>query len=208
MDSPNLALLRSLQGVPWNVAARIFGNNHASLIGLFTHWWVSLSPQTRWVLESGPSYGYHTKGIGGGMCDALLYDGEEALGVLEVEGTRGKYTAEKMGQFFNAEIEYYQSLSFGILVLYAYSPRGKGQERAYPQAQDEETIKQVIHVSSNYPNKAIIVVTMDKSYNRRNTGVRSRNEYYWGELSKVMGVLYEQGREVASLLLYDENNVG
>jgi len=138
------------------------------------------------------------------MCDALLCEGAEVCGVLEVEGTRSKYTAEKIGKFFTAEVEHYRSLSFGILVLYAYSPTGKGRERAYPAARDEETIQEVLQISSSFPEKDIIVITLDKLYKRQSTGIRSRNEYYWGELSKVKGFLYERGQETESLLLYGE----
>ena len=203
-----MTLLQDLQTIPWNIAAKIYGNNHASLIGLFTHWWVSASPQTRWALESGPSFGYHNKGMGGGMCDALLCDEDQALGVLEVEGTRGKYTAEKIGSFFGAELEYYRSLSFGILALYAYSPAGKGRDRTYRPARDEETIQAIVRVSSNHPEKVIAVVAIDKSYSRQQIGIRARSEYYAGELSKVTGFLYREGQEVDSLILYGANNAG
>jgi len=41
--------------------------------------------------------------VGGGICDALLCEGRDALGVVEVEGARGVSTARKIGKFFNAE---------------------------------------------------------------------------------------------------------
>ncbi len=142
------------------------------------------------------------------MCDALLCDGEEISGVLEVEGTRGKYTAEKIGRFFDAEIDYYRSLSFGILALYAYTPVGRGRARAYLSARDEETIREVVRVSSNHPQKAVIVVALDKLYDRQQAGVRTRSEYYCGQLSMVMAYLYEHGQEMASIRLYGENGAG
>src|SRR5262245_6028946 len=203
-----MTLLRDLQTIPWKIVAKIYGNNHASLIGLFTHWWVSASPQIRWALESGPSFGYHDKGLGGGMCDALLCEEDQALGVLEIEGTRGKYTAEKIGSFFGAELEYYRSLSFGILTLYAYSPTGKGRDRAYRPARDEETIQAIVHVSGNHPDKEIAVIAIDKLFNRQKIGVRARSEYYSGEVSKVTGFLYKEGHEVESLIFYEANNAG
>lgn len=200
-----MTLLHDLQTVQWNIATKIYGNNHASLIGLFTHWWVSVSPQNRWALESGPSFGYHEKGKGGGMCDALLGEGNQAVGVLEVEGTRGKYTAEKMGRFLGAELKDLRSLSFGILVLYAYCPTGRGNERVFRLAQYEETVQAVLHVSSHYPDKPIALVTIDKSYNRQQSGIRAKSEYYAGELSKVAGALYKAGQEVDSLTFYGAN---
>src|SRR5262245_32998390 len=93
-----MALLESLTAAPWMVAARTIGNDHATLIGLLVHWWIINQPQTRWVIESGPSFGYHEKGIGGGMCDAIFCEGAEAVGILEVEGIRSVYTAQKIGK--------------------------------------------------------------------------------------------------------------
>ena len=200
----HMIALQDLRRVPWNIAARIYGNNHASLIGLLTHWWVSASPQTRWALESGPSFGYHARGVGGGMCDALLCENDQALGVLEVEGARGRYAAEKIGNFFGSDLEYYRCLSFGILVLYPYSPVGRGDDRHFPQpGEDAETIEAVTDVSRRHPQKVIAVVTLDKVYNRHQNGVRARNEYYAGELSQVTGFLYREGNETDRLILFD-----
>jgi len=75
-----MALLESLTSAPWLVAVRTIGNDHATLIGLLVHWWIMSQLQTRWVIESGPSFGYHEKGIGGGMCDAIFCEGAEAGG--------------------------------------------------------------------------------------------------------------------------------
>lgn len=208
MNLTDRQLLQELQTIQWGIAARIYGNNHASLIGLFTSWWIAKSPQTHWALESGPSFGYHQKGLGGGMCDALLCEGHQALGVLEVEGTRGKYTAEKIGSFFGADLEHYRSLAFGILALYAYSPVGRGSARSYRPAQDIETIQAVKQVSSNYPEKLIAVVTLDKVYHRQQTGLRARSDFYAGELSKVTGFLFKNGQEIATRVLYGEMSAG
>lgn len=201
-----MTLLHDLQTIPWNIAAKIYGNNHASLIGLFTLWWVSALPQKRWALESGPSFGYHEKGKGGGMCDALLGENSKAVGVLEVEGTRGPDTAIKIGRYFDAQLDYYKSLSFGILVLYAYSPTSRGPDGIFRPAQGELAQQAILQVSSDQPDKVIAFVTIDKSYNPQKDGVRSKNPYYAGELNKVTGTLYKAGQVIDSLILYEFNS--
>ena len=201
--------LQNFKKIPWGIAAMIYGNNHAYLVGLLTHWWILTSPQTRWALESGPSFTCHKQNKKGGLfCDALLCDKNQVLGVLEVEGTRGQYAADKIGIFFGAEPEYYKNLSFGILVLYAYNPKGRGVNRGYPSAKNKETTQTIERVSKTYPNKVIVVVTIDKFFSRQKIGsVRARSEYYTGELSKATGFLYKKGRETDSLIFYEANNV-
>ncbi|MCC7362252.1 MAG: hypothetical protein IT317_22410 [Anaerolineales bacterium] len=169
---------------------------------MFTHWWVSGSPQTRWALDSGPSFGYRAKGVGGGACDALLCENEQVLGVLEVEGTRQEYTAEKLGNYFKAELDYYRSISFGILALYAYSPTGRGEERTYASVRQEGTVRAILQVAIAHPDKQIVFITVDKEYRHQRTGVRTKALYYAGEISRVTGCLFQNGQEVASALLY------
>jgi hypothetical protein len=71
-----------------------------------------------------------------------------------------------------------------------------------PPAKDPETIEEVKKVSAGYPDKPIIVVTVDKIYERQREGIRRRNEYYWSRLSQVRGYSYEGGEESTSLTLY------
>jgi hypothetical protein len=198
--------LQDPQTIPWNISARVFGNNHAFLIGMVTQWWISASPQTRSALESGPSFGHHEKGLGGGMCDALLCENDQPVGVLEVEGTRGKYTAEKFGRFFGADLEYYKQLTFGILILYPTTPFGKGEARGYRSAMDNETQEAIVRVSADHSERVIAVITMTKSYIRQRLGVRARTDYYAGDLSSVKGELYKDGRKVESLTFWEMQN--
>jgi hypothetical protein len=72
MKLSGVNLLNSLKDTKWDVAAKTYGNNHATLIGLLVDWWISLAPAIHRAIESGPSYGHFKKGVGGGMCDAIF----------------------------------------------------------------------------------------------------------------------------------------
>jgi hypothetical protein len=141
-------------------------------------------------------------GVGGGLCDALLCEGYDAVGVVEVEGTRSVSTAQKIGKFFDAEYPELETLRFAVLLLYAYSPKGRGPDRYMPPAKNPETVEEVKKVSASYPDKEIIVVTVDKVYERHPEGIRTRSKYYWSTLSQVSGFSYEGGEERVSLTLY------
>ncbi len=97
-------LLDSLKLAEWSVAGHTFGNSHATLIGLLIQWWIALELKTHYALESGPSFAYHEKGVGGGLCDAIFCEESnkesDAVGILEVEGTRGEYAMQKLEKFF------------------------------------------------------------------------------------------------------------
>ena len=96
---------------------------------MLVDWWISSDPDNHWALEGGPSFGSRPKGVGGGLCDALFCEGHEAVAVVEVEGTRGVSTAQKIGKFFDAEYEGLENLRFAVLLLYAYFPKGRGLDR-------------------------------------------------------------------------------
>ena len=67
--------LERLAKVPWLVAARTFGNDHATLLGLLVHWWIAEQPNTHTALEGGPGFGYHE--------NACTYPSKHALcGIL------------------------------------------------------------------------------------------------------------------------------
>src|SRR2546426_891029 len=120
MGNPFSSLLDDLAAVRWDVASRTFGSDHATLVGLLVEWWVSGAPKIRWALESGPSFGYVEGGAGRGQCDALLCERDLALGLVEVEGYRRVYTAEKIGKFFGSSDRDLSALAFAILLVYAY----------------------------------------------------------------------------------------
>lgn len=195
-------LLDSLKSAQWSTAGRTFGNSHATLIGLLVQWWIALEPTAHYVLESGPSFAYHRKGIGGGLCDAVFCEGPDAVGILEVEGTRGIYTVQKLEKFFASPMEDLDGLQFAILLLYAYQPVGRGQARTLAPTHTAEIVQEVLRVSSAFPEISIAMITLDKHFERRPLGIRARNEYYWGKVSVINGFLYKHGQEQTSAVLY------
>jgi len=198
-------ILQELQKVRWHVAEKTFGNDHATLIGLLVDWWISLSPSTHTALEGGPTNGYSRKGMRG-QCDALLCNNGSPAGVLEVEGSRCTYTARKIGSFFAARYPELKSLQFGILVLYTYEPTSRGKNRHLPLAADEETMKEVQSVVTDYPDKTVVVISIDKQYIRQHSGIRAEkgNEYYFGEPSKIQGFLFRNGRHLESRIFWEK----
>lgn len=191
----------SLKDVRWHVAAATYGSNHATLIGLLVDWWISLDTERHGALDGGPSHGCHKKG----MCDALFLNTDnpdthmKPIGLLEVEGSYGQETADKIGRFFKPGYQDLNSLEFAILLLYEGMPitnkeDGK-KEKDFIFPKEKETIKRVQEVSANNPEKSIIVMILEKAYRKQKEGIRSRSEYYFGEMEKVEGYLYKNGKE-------------
>jgi hypothetical protein len=202
MELSGVNLLNSLKDTKWDVAANTYGNNHATLIGLLVDWWISLAPETHRAIESGPSYGHFKKGVGGGMCDAIFCENSNAIGVLEVEGGRGELTIEKIGKFFASPLDDLKALGFAVAMFYPVTPKGRGLKRAMPPSLDAATLTMVTKVSRKHPGKPIIVVTLEKVYERQVEGIRNRNDYYKSKLSSVQGFVYEGGKEVTHSILW------
>ena len=190
-------LLNSLRKVRWNTALRTFGNSHATLIGLLVDWWVSIDPQDHCSLDGGPSFGFHRHGTpGGGQCDAILMRGCNAMGVIEVEGTRHKETIEKIGKFFGTENPDLKSLEFGVFLAYAYEPRGRGAQRAFVSPCLDELIEIGTNITAQNPDKLLAVLVLNKQYERQRVGLRAKNEYYFGRPTTVLGVVLQGSSEV------------
>jgi hypothetical protein len=120
-------LLDSLKDVPWWVAARTYGSFHATLIGLMVQWWLTLDGGNHTVVESGPS-------VGGGdrrACDAVFCLGDDAAGLLEVEGGKIPETLDKIECFFSSPEPDLKTLEFVVFVVYAYIPRARCFRRLY-----------------------------------------------------------------------------
>jgi len=196
-------LLNSLKNVRWDVAANTYGNNHATLIGLLVEWWISSEPETHRAVEAGPSHGQFARGVGGGLCDAIFCEKDDAIGILEVEGTRYEPTIEKIGKFFASSLDDMKTLRFAVAVFYPTGPKGRGAERTMPSCWNAEISSMVIKVSREHSDKPIVVVAIDKVYERHVGGVRRRNDYYKSNLSMVRGFVYEAGKQVASNVLWD-----
>ncbi|MCL5961876.1 MAG: hypothetical protein M1358_21605 [Chloroflexi bacterium] len=196
-------LLTSLEQVRWQTAFRTYGNDHATLIGLLVDWWITAAPDTRWALEGGPSFGHRPKGLGGGLCDAILGEGDCSKGVIEVEGTRCDDTIRKIGEFFSPEAAAdLQSLEFGIFLAYAYSPQGKGRERHIPDLPLKDFVDLGRKVTKDNPGRCLAILTLDKTWERIQTGPRAKNEWYMGSPAKIHGVLLLNGEEIASKDLF------
>ncbi len=196
MELSSTSLLDSLKDTKWDIAANTYGNNHATLIGLLVNWWISLAPETHQAIESGPSYGHFKKGVGGGMCDAVFCEDFSAVGILEVEGTRGEDTIKKIDKFFVSPYEDLKTLKFAVVVLYPTAPKGRGPKRDLPSLPDDTTLIAVKKVSRKHPDRPIVVVTLDKVYDHQVEGIRNRNDYYKSKLWSVKGFAYEGGKEV------------
>jgi hypothetical protein len=202
MELSGINLLNSLEGANWIVAANTYGNNHATLIGLLVNWWISLAPETHRAIESGPSYGHFEKGLGGGTCDAVFCENSNAIGILEVEGTRAGFTIGKVGKFFASKCDDLQTLKFALVILYPVVAKGRGSKRKMLSPQDTGVFETVTELSCKYQDKPIIVVTLDKIYEHQVEGIRKRNDYYKSKLSSVSGVVFEGGKEITSRILW------
>jgi hypothetical protein len=203
MERSGESLLSSLKNTRWDVAANTYGNNHATLIGLLVEWWISSEPETHRAIESGPSYGHFAKGLGGGMCDALFCEKSDAIGVLEVEGTRGEHTIEKIGRFFASPCDDLKTLRFAVAVLYPTGPRGRGPDKKMASCWDAEIASRVREVSQAHPDRPVIVVTLNKDYDRQVEGIRCRTVCYQSKLMSVQGCAYEGGKEGTPKTLWE-----
>lgn len=199
-------LLNGLSEVPWEVAARVYGNDHATLIGLLVTWWIARAPSSRWVLEGGPTNGYRGRGKRG-QCDALLCENGSAVGLLEVEGSRYEFTIRKIDRFFDAKYKEIATLEFAILLLYTYEARGRGTDRGYDPVSRPEVLDAVAGVTRTHRGKPLVVVTLDKLYERTVAPIRTRNDYYKGATRRFEGLLFVDG-VLKGRRLYFERRAG
>ncbi len=188
MELSGKEILYGLNAARWDTALRTYGNNHSTLIGLLVDWWIAGNPERRWALEGGPTNGYEDPGIRG-QCDALFCCDNSPLGILEVEGTRYQLTARKLGTFFDGRHKDIQPIRFGILLLYTYNVVGIGTQRAFPSAIVPEAFEEVRHIIVCHPTKPVIIISLDKTFQRIREGIRAQNEYYQGEPSRIQGFL-------------------
>ena len=187
-----------------------YGNFHATLIGLFVKWWVTMS-QEHSAMDSGPTYKYHKKGEGSIHCDALLFDDGNPVGVLEVEGIHPEQALDRICRFLDTEDGYWGPLQFGILVVYAYGPTGRGINRQIPDIKSEELEKLV-----ERKTKPIYLVCVNKHYpgkESRNRDTHARfhsnsSEYYHGQIEKItVAQLTPKTSKTDPLLLLGVNNL-
>ena len=195
-----MSILDDLEQVDWQTAIRTYGNDHSTLIGLIVAWWNSRNLDN-WTLEGGPSFGYRPKGKGGGICDAILADSSGPAIVLEVEGSRYESTLQKIGNFFEAEYSELETLRAGILLAYAYEPKGRGIQRQFPDVPMEKLVDKGKIIAEEYA-KSIAIVAIDKRYDPSAAGIRRRADYYRGAVSSVSAVEIQAGQESGRRVYY------
>jgi hypothetical protein len=83
-------IFSQLDKVRWHIAAKTFGNDHSTLIGLLVDWWISLSPEVNFALEGGPGIEAGPKEHRG-QCDALFCSAGKPLGVLGGRNSTSTY---------------------------------------------------------------------------------------------------------------------
>ncbi len=189
----NTSFLTSLESARWPVVFRTYGCSHSTLVGLLVDWWISQAPGNRWALEGGPSFGFFSKGIGGGICDAVLGEGDTSRGVCEVEGSRYEDTLRKIGSFFSSDLRDLQTLEFGVFLAYPTSPEGRGAARhmrAVPAGALLELGKEVTRAN---PGKSLVILALEKEWERQCPGPRARNDYYRATPTQVRGWLLLNG---------------
>lgn len=202
-------LLKSLQNVKWKVAFKTFGSNHSTLIGLLVDWWISTdSHGSRFVLDEGCTFRYHRKGKGSTRCDAVLLEGDSAKGIVkgivEVEGSRHGETIKKMGKFFQARSEW-KTLKFGIFLAYPTYAAGQKEKRHFDFYPCEKKLFELgKKISAKSPEKKLVILILEKKYERIESGLRSKNDYYKGTPIKVYGKLFLNGKEIATRTLKEQ----
>lgn len=190
-----LEIFNSLKSANWYTAFRTYGNDHSTLIGLIVNWWISVNPEDNWALEAGPTNKLKKKGERG-QCDALLCSGSDAVGILEVEGSRYEFVIKKIETFFDGNNNKIKSLRFALLLFYPVTPLGKKGNRNFPNPLPPQFIKNIREVSSRHRDKSIVLIAIEKKYDRTIAGIRAMNEYYMGSPCKISIRLYEKGKEV------------
>lgn len=200
-------LLDSLAKARWGIARRTYGNDHATLIGLLVDWWVSVDEAKNSVLEGSPLFDLSDNCTGKkGHCDAVLCHGNNAVGVVEVEGVRQKYTAEKVGSLLASTGIDLKTVRFGILLLYQSGPRGHGPKKNFPRAASLEALTAVAQLSAERPDRDFIVIELEKQIEHSLRGIRAISPYYCGRVSKVHASWY-RGGQVRDRRIYAEESL-
>ena len=199
LDDGRTDILEDLSRVRWQVVLRTFGNDHATLIRMLVDWWITHDPSHNWVLEGGPSFKLPGTGMtGGDQCDAVFCRGAQAVGILEVEGTRHKYTIQKVRRYFQSPDPTLKDLRFAVVVLYRCEPRG-GRVKASPCAASPASIAAACDVSASCPLHDPYLVAVEKEWVLGLTGIRARNPYYSGQVHKIRGSWFRGSNSIAEI---------
>lgn len=192
------SLYRSLHAANWGVAARTFGSSHATLIGLLVEWWIRQDPIVHSALDGAPSHGRENAG----WCDVMFCRDGIPVGVLEVEGTKPFEKLRTIESYFDRQREEMSGIQFGMLLLYSYSPKGRGPQRRYPPAETSAIYAKAVRLSSAHPLTPLILIALDKIIDIHECRIRSVSPYYAGTTHKICAVLLCGGIEERRETLY------
>lgn len=130
MDNLDIrTLFSSLGKARWDIAARTFGNSHATLIGILSEWWIRQNYSSHTVLDAPPSHGNGNAG----WCDLILCKDDIPIGVVEVEGTKPDHKIKTLDSYFTTNKKTMSGISFGILLAYPSTTKGKGDNKKIPK---------------------------------------------------------------------------
>jgi len=191
LDCSNM--LDTLKALDWMTIQRTIGNNHSTIIGLFASWYIHTSNDAT-VIEGAPSF--HARRSKPFKSDGLFCEGDNVVGILEVEGSRHDHTIGKIRKHFDANLDVLGHLRFAIYVAYSESPRGRNPHRTFPSPLTDRDFGKFSKLSRDYPNKCIAVVTLEKLVDRQLSEVRKKSEYYSGHINCVSARLYQNGNVV------------
>jgi hypothetical protein len=196
-----------LREVRWRTFAQVYGNSHATLIGLIVDGWLSSqtepgdNPRARWALEGGHAYGPSPNpGKRGGMCDALLGEGASVRGIVEVEGSRFIETIEKIGKFFSSPLPHLQGLEFGVFLAYPTHAVGRIPNRTGAPLDLEEYLdhartvtREAESAASGNRRFAIAVLTLEKGWEKAPTPASRYSHYYGTRCTRLTAALVSGG---------------
>lgn len=183
------SLLEDLAKVPWAALSKVYGNAHASMIGLITRWWIDLDQSAHWILDGAPAYQGNK-----GKADALFGDESGPVGVLEVEGNDYQAKAVTIRRYFESTRPELKGIWFGLLVLYSYDVTGAGAKRHFVSAEDTATLRLAADITKVCQGTELVVVTIGKLYHHEVGGIRATIDYFSGSADKVQAISFVSGK--------------
>ena len=195
-----------VQAIKWKRATQIFGNSHASLIGLVSEAWVRRGRpgEERFVLDAPPA----VNGLRGKRPDVLFGERKNCVGIAEVEGQHPVDAINKFRTYFRS---YGQNI-FGLCVIYPYFLRGCTGEKEWRFAKGagrNEGIDDIHHqaesLSRHHPKNPFMLVLVEKKYHPDYwlTTEQDKSEWYRGRVSGVTGYSYLAGQRTECLTLLE-----
>jgi len=183
--------IQHLREFEWDSIRGIYGNAHHSLIGLTTRWWIRCK---------GGLVAEEVAERSKGRRDAVLLDRCGCVrGVVEAEGDkteRGAWTVEKR---ISEVVEFISTkrAQFGVLIVYAYEPRGTEPERRFPCLINRlptiwEATRRELHRRQCRPCQRLGLILIEKRYVPKRElpePLRNKAAYYQGVPSRVYGLV-------------------